>query len=176
MAEERIYVIPLRRAFLKAPIYRRTKRAINEIRIFISRHMKTDDVRIGTKLNELLWKQGNQNPPSKVKIKTRKVENHVQVELEDYPFYEKKEKEEKKEKVEAKETKQEKIVGKQIKEEEKLVREGKAREIEKKEIKHGPEPEKKEELKSKQIQEKIESTHKISKTQKSILKHNKPKK
>ena len=176
MAEERIYTIPLRIAFLKAPIYKRTKRAINKIKIFISRHMKVEDVRIGTHLNEFLWKNGNQNPPSKVKVKTRKVENYAQVELESFPFYEKKEKEEEKKKVEAKEAKQEKIVGDQIKEEEKLVNEGKAKEIEKREVKHGTGPEKKEELRSKQMQEKVESTHKISKSQKGIIKHPKAKK
>ncbi|MBS3155301.1 60S ribosomal protein L31 [Candidatus Woesearchaeota archaeon] len=98
--KERIYVIPLRRAFLNAPIYKRTKRAVSEIRIFITRHMKVDEVRIGSKLNELLWKKGNENPPAKVKVKTRKI----------------------------KEGKQEHIKAEQSKEEEKLLKEGKAKE------------------------------------------------
>lgn len=176
MVEERIHVIPLRRAFQKAPIYKRTKRAVNEIRNYISRHMKVDDVRIGPKLNELLWSCGNQNPPAKVKVKTRKIDNYAQVELENFPFYEKKEKEEKKEEVKAKGTKEEQEKAKEIKDEEKLVNEGKAKEIEKREFKHGTGPEKKEELKSKQMQEKTESSKKISKTQKRITKHPKPKK
>jgi len=175
MAEERIHVIPLRRAFQKAPIYRRAKRAVNEIRNFISRHMKVDDVRIGSKLNELLWSRGNQNPPAKVKVKTRKIENYAQVELENYPFYEKKEKEGKKE-VKVKGTKEEQEKAQEIRQEEKLVNEGKAREIEKKEIKHGPEPEKHEGVKTKQMQEKIRSDKRISKTQKRITKHPKAKK
>ena len=169
--KERIYVIPLRRAFLNAPIYKRTKRAVSEIRIFITRHMKVDEVRIGSKLNELLWKKGNENPPAKVKVKTRKIENYAQVELENYPFFEKKETEEKEKKVEAKEGKQEHIKAEQSKEEEKLLKEGKAKE----EIKHGPEPKKKEELKTKQMDEKIERTKRISKTQKSFIKHKEPK-
>lgn len=174
--KERVYVIPLRRAFQKAPIYKRTKRAVNEIRNFIYRHMKVDDVRIGSKLNELLWKQGNQNPPAKVKVKTRRIEDHAQVELETYPFFEKKEKEEETKKVEAKETKAEEQKKEGIKQEEKLVNEGKAREIEAREVKHGTGSEKKEEQKTKQMQEKVESTHKISKSQKRIIKHPKSKK
>lgn len=171
--KERIHVIPLRRAFLKAPSYKRTKRAVNEIRNFIYRHMKVNDVRIGSALNDYLWKQGNKNPPCKVKIKTRKIENYAQVELVDSPFFEKKEKEEKKEKVEAKENKQEKLKGEEIKEEEKLVNEGKAKEIEERESKKGPEPQKKEELKTKIMDEKIERTKRISKTQKTVIKHQK---
>ncbi|MBU0929852.1 MAG: 50S ribosomal protein L31e [Nanoarchaeota archaeon] len=169
--KERIHVIPLRRAFLKAPNYKRTKRAVNEIRNFICRHMKVEDVRIGSKLNDYLWINGNKNPPSKVKIKTRKIEDYAQVELVDHPFFEKKEKEEKNKKVEAKETKQDKVKGEGIRAEEKLVNEGKAKEIEEKESKKGPEPQKKEELKTKIMAEKIERTKRISKTQKTLIKH-----
>lgn len=168
--KERIHVIPLRRAFLKAPIYKRTKRAVNEIRIYISRHMKVNDVRIGSKLNELLWKNGNENPPSKVKVKTRKVKDYAQVELENYPFFEEKEKTESKPKEKLLNAKEE-----ANKEEAKLIKEGKADEAIEKETKHGPGPEKLEELKSKQMNEKTERTHRISKTQKSMIKHKSPK-
>ncbi|MDD5649952.1 MAG: 50S ribosomal protein L31e [Candidatus Nanoarchaeia archaeon] len=169
--KERIHVIPLRRAFLKAPIYRRTRRAVNEIRIFISRHMKVNDVRIGSKLNELLWKQGNENPPSKVKVKTRKVGDYAQVELENAPFFEQKEK------TEGKSVKDKLLNTKDEgnKKEEKMVNEGKAKEIISKETKSGPQPERKEELKSKQMEAKIERTSRISKTQKSMIKHQSPK-
>lgn len=175
--KERVYVIPLRRASQRAPIYKRTKRAVNEIRYFISKHMKVDDVRIGSQLNELLWSRGNENPPHKIRVKTRKIENYAQVELEQYPYYEKKEKEEKKkEEVKAKETKAEVEKEKEVREEEKMVVEGKAKEIEKREVKHGPEPLKKEEGKSKSVEKGIKMQHRIEKTQKGLIKHPKSKK
>jgi len=69
MAEERIYTIPLRREFRKAPIYRRTKRALKEVKEFLARHMKAEEVKIGKYLNLELWKHGRKNPPAKIKIK-----------------------------------------------------------------------------------------------------------
>ena len=52
---ERTYVIPLRKGFSKAPKYRRAKKAINTIREFLVKHMKSDDVRLGTHLNLEVW-------------------------------------------------------------------------------------------------------------------------
>ena len=69
MAEERIYTIPLRREFRKAPIYRRTKRALREVKEFLAKHMKAEEVKIGKYLNLELWKHGRKNPPSRIKIK-----------------------------------------------------------------------------------------------------------
>jgi large subunit ribosomal protein L31e len=74
---ERVYTIPLRREYRKAAIWRRTKRAMNEVRTFLSKHMKSDDVRIGTDVNEFLWKHGGKNPPHKVKVTVTKDENNV---------------------------------------------------------------------------------------------------
>jgi len=68
--KERIYVIPLRREFLKAPRYKRSRKAISAIRQFVSKHMKTDDVKIGPYLNLEVWKHGKKNPPHKVKVRT----------------------------------------------------------------------------------------------------------
>ena len=56
MALERTYTIPLRREWLKAPRYKRAKRAIAAVRTFLERHMKSEDIRIGTHLNLEIWK------------------------------------------------------------------------------------------------------------------------
>jgi large subunit ribosomal protein L31e len=68
MVTERVYNIPLRRKFLKAPRYKRTNRAVTALREFIIRHMKSDDIRIGKQLNQELWKNGIKNPPHHVKV------------------------------------------------------------------------------------------------------------
>ncbi len=196
MALERLYTIPLRREFMKAPIYRRTKKAVKALKQFISRHMKVsiDKVKIGKHLNEFLWQNGPKNPPCRVKVKTRKVEDIAQVELPEYEFEKTKaeleaEKKAKKPEAEGKaETKpeeKEKKVEEKAKEEkttqeleEKLVKEGKAPEVEKAEAITTPEeaPPKKEALQTKEVQEKIESEKRISRTQKKFFKHKKPKK
>ena len=72
MAEERIYTIPLRKEFMKAPSYRKTKRALSAVKQFLTRHMKAEEVKIGKYLNLELWKNGRQNPPPRIKIKAVK--------------------------------------------------------------------------------------------------------
>lgn len=83
---ERAYTIPLRSGFIKVPRYYRAKRAINQIRSFVEKHMKTEDVRIGSVLNEHVWSRGIKNPPSKVAVKVVKEDNYVTVELEGHEY------------------------------------------------------------------------------------------
>ena len=54
-ALERTYTIPLRREFQKAPKYKRAKKAVTAVREFMQKHMKTENVLIGPKLNIKLW-------------------------------------------------------------------------------------------------------------------------
>ncbi len=69
VSEEKIYIIPIRREWLKVPRNQRGKKAIDEIRNFLSRHIHSDDVKLSQKLNEMIWKSGIKNPPSRVKVK-----------------------------------------------------------------------------------------------------------
>lgn len=69
---ERTYVVPLRKEWLKAPKYRRSKKAINALREFLVKHMKSDDVKIMKELNEEVWKDGIKNPPGKIKVNVLK--------------------------------------------------------------------------------------------------------
>ena len=48
---ERVYTIPLRKEYQKAPHYKRAKRAISAIYDFVQRHVKTNDIKIGKFLN-----------------------------------------------------------------------------------------------------------------------------
>jgi len=66
-----IYTIPLSQAWA-APRHRRAKRAINIIREFAERHMKTSNVKISSELNELIWQRGIQKPPRRVNVKMEK--------------------------------------------------------------------------------------------------------
>jgi len=80
---ERNYVVPLRRGFLKTAPYKRSKKAITTLKEFISKHMKSDNVAIGKELNEMIWKHGIKNPPSKVSVTAIKdKDGRVSVNLE----------------------------------------------------------------------------------------------
>ena len=74
---ERTYNVPLRREFLKAPKWNRTKKAVSAVKKFISKHMKSDDVRLGKYLNLELWKHGIKNPPHHVKVECKKDDKDV---------------------------------------------------------------------------------------------------
>ncbi|KHO45172.1 MAG: 50S ribosomal protein L31, large subunit ribosomal protein L31e [archaeon GW2011_AR3] len=86
MAVERIYTIPLRKEWLKAPKYRRAKKAVDAARQFLEKHMKSEDVNLGKYLNLFIWKHGIKNPPAYIKVKVTKNDaGRVDAELVDAP-------------------------------------------------------------------------------------------
>ena len=80
MAEEKIYTIPLRRKWLKVPIYKRSRKSITATKQFLLRHLKKD-VKIGPYLNEYIWKQGNRHPPARVKVRIEEEKDKLIAEL-----------------------------------------------------------------------------------------------
>lgn len=86
----REYVVPLRRGFQQAPKYRRAKRALAELKLFLCKHMKAKDndtrnVKVDRYLNEELWFRGIKNPLHKIKVKAVKKAGIVYVELAEIP-------------------------------------------------------------------------------------------
>ena len=77
---ERVYVIPLRKAY-RASRPRRAEKAIRIVREFVERHMKAEQVVIGEKLNQEIWKRGMERPPRRVKVVAVKDGNVARVEL-----------------------------------------------------------------------------------------------
>ncbi len=114
---ERIYNIPLRKEFQKAPRHKKSSKAIRAIKEFLTKHMKTKDIKIGKYLNELIWKNGPKNPPHKVNVKATKEENTTKVELVDAPVEEVKEEPKKAIKEEIKEEVKEELQEEGMKEE-----------------------------------------------------------
>ena len=81
--EEQIYVIPLRDV-KRAPRWKRSQRAVKEIRAYLEKHLKSDNVKIDQDLNEKLWERGSQKPPRKVRVRAMKFEDgHVEAALAD---------------------------------------------------------------------------------------------
>ncbi|MCD6139362.1 MAG: 50S ribosomal protein L31e [Thermococcus sp.] len=69
MAEERVYVIPIRKIMKIVPRWKRAPRAARYVKEFIARHTKADEVIMGTDVNEKIWERGIEKPPSKLRVK-----------------------------------------------------------------------------------------------------------
>ncbi len=79
---ERTYNVPLRKEFLKVPRWRRTKKAVDALRQFLVKHMKSEKVKLGKELNEEIWKHGIRNPPHHIKVNvTKDDKGEVKAEL-----------------------------------------------------------------------------------------------
>jgi large subunit ribosomal protein L31e len=76
--EERVYTIPLR-AVKQVPRWRRSKRAITEIRQYLARHLSAeqDKVRLDRSINERIWEKGSKNPPNKITVRAMKFDDGV---------------------------------------------------------------------------------------------------
>jgi large subunit ribosomal protein L31e len=86
---ERTFNVPLRKEFSKVAKYKRAKKAIYCLRRFLKRHMKSDQIKLGKHLNELVWAKGIKNPPHHVKITAVKDEaGIVKAEIVGKPVYE----------------------------------------------------------------------------------------
>jgi large subunit ribosomal protein L31e len=120
---ERIYTINLGKVLL-SPNNQRAKRAINMIRQFATKHMKSETVKIEEEISHLVWERGIRHPPRKIRVKMTKDEDGniiVSKYQEEKKVEEKPKKEEKK--VEEKPKKEEKKVEEKPKKEEKKVEE-----------------------------------------------------
>lgn len=168
---ERVYNVPLRKEYMKAPNWKRTPKAVKALKQFISKHMKSENVIIGRYANQLLWKNGIKNPPHHIKVNAVKDDKgKVMVEIVELPGkakreeaklkdLEKKKEAAKKEEVKtAAEKKEEKIEEKA--EEAKQEKDEKAKEIQKEEIKELKEEQKKHHAAPKKMpQQRFQETH-----------------
>ncbi|MDD3263803.1 MAG: 50S ribosomal protein L31e [Candidatus Nanoarchaeia archaeon] len=71
---ERIYNVPLRREFSKVPSYKKAKKAVTALKAYLTKHMKSEEIKIDAALNEFIWKHGIKSPPHHVKLKAVKDE------------------------------------------------------------------------------------------------------
>jgi large subunit ribosomal protein L31e len=80
MADEKIFTIPLREAFVKGRSHR-AQDASRLVREFLTKHMKSENVKIGNSINDNVWKRGMQKPPRKLRVHAVKEEDIVYAEL-----------------------------------------------------------------------------------------------
>jgi large subunit ribosomal protein L31e len=80
--DERIYTVPLRKAYWTGSRLRRANRAVRILQEFVVRHMKPEELVIQPEVNEKIWNRGIQKPPRRVRIRaTKNSENLVRVYL-----------------------------------------------------------------------------------------------
>ena len=154
MADEKVFTIPLRDAYNEQRT-KRSKVAINIVRDFLKRHMKSEKISIGDSINKEVWSRGIQKPPRRIRIHALKENDVVYAELLDVDIKtpsaeEVKEKEEKEKEKKEKIKEDRKERRKMTIQEELEAEEGKLiEEPEKEEKKEEPKPkEKKEEVKT----------------------------
>ena len=70
---ERVYTIPLGKVLLSANTHRAV-RAINMIKEFARRHMKTYTVKIDEEISHIIWARGVRSPPRKIRVKMTKTD------------------------------------------------------------------------------------------------------
>ncbi|MHA1961220.1 MAG: 50S ribosomal protein L31e [Candidatus Thorarchaeota archaeon] len=80
--DERIYTVPLRKAYWTGSRRKRANRAVRILRKFVERHMKPEELVIQKEVNERLWDRGIQKPPRRIRVRvTKNDENLVRVYL-----------------------------------------------------------------------------------------------
>lgn len=85
MVKERVYTVPLRKSWLKAPKWRRSKRAANYLKEFLSKHTDSEEVKLSRWINEIIWQHGGKNPPGKLKVKVTKEDEVWKADLAELP-------------------------------------------------------------------------------------------
>lgn len=94
MADEKQFILNVRKDILKKPLYKRAKKAISSIREQTGKamHVKPENVKICKELNEMVRSRGKHNPPTKYKLHATMVDEFALVELQGITFPQKKEK------------------------------------------------------------------------------------
>lgn len=94
IVEERFYTIPLQKALIRPP-KKRAPRAMQLLKIFVTKHMKLEmkvseqeeeeelpQLIISKEINEKIWSRGIEKPPRKIKVRiTKDKDGNVTVHL-----------------------------------------------------------------------------------------------
>ncbi len=80
--DERIYTVPLRKAYWAGSRLKRANRSVRILKEFVERHMKPEELLIQPEVNEEIWARGIQKPPRRLRIRaTKNADNLVRVYL-----------------------------------------------------------------------------------------------
>ena len=72
VVEEKIYTIPIGRLGYATDRGHRSPKAVRDVRAYVARHMKADEVSISNEINEAIWGRGINKPPRKITVRAVK--------------------------------------------------------------------------------------------------------
>jgi large subunit ribosomal protein L31e len=72
VVEEKIYTISLRHVWVVTARGKRAPRAVRDVRDFVARHMKAEEVAMSNEVNEALWSRSINKPPRKITVRAVK--------------------------------------------------------------------------------------------------------
>jgi len=87
---EREYIINVRKKTMLVPTYQKANKAVKSIKEFLAKHMKVENrdtrlVKMDRYLNQEMWFRGRRHPITKIKVKAKKIDGIVYVELAEVP-------------------------------------------------------------------------------------------
>jgi len=72
VVEEKIYTIPISRLGYATDRGHRSPKAVKDVRTYIARHMRADEVSISNEVNEAIWERGINKPLRKITVRAVK--------------------------------------------------------------------------------------------------------
>lgn len=72
VVEENTYTIPLRHVWVVTPRGKRAPRAVRDVRDYVARHMKAEEVAISNEVNAAIWSRSINKPPRKITVRAVK--------------------------------------------------------------------------------------------------------
>lgn len=78
---EKIITVNLRKLLIKEPKWKRADAASQILKKLLLRKTKANKIKISKGLNELLWKRGNRNPQTKIRVKIVESDKFVTADL-----------------------------------------------------------------------------------------------
>lgn len=72
VVEEKIYTIPIARLGYATDRGHRSPKAVRDVRAYVARHMRADEVSISNEINQAIWGKGINKPPRKITVRAVK--------------------------------------------------------------------------------------------------------
>jgi len=72
VVEEKVYTIPISKLGYATDRGHRTPKAVRDVRNYVSRHMRADEVSISNEINEAIWERSINKPPRKIVVRAVK--------------------------------------------------------------------------------------------------------
>jgi len=72
VVEEKIYTIPIGRLGYATDRGHRSPKAVRDVREYVTRHMRADEVSISNEVNQAIWGRGINKPPRKITVRAVK--------------------------------------------------------------------------------------------------------